>query len=62
VSPESAVANPDPEVRCRGRVQTVCLFLPPPRNLRFNHPTLSKVTVLTTTNRKGNMITYSQYL
>jgi hypothetical protein len=70
-----SLTNPGPEVRCSGRVQkgTECLFLPlssphfPPSSTKliFNHPPLSKVTIVKTTtiiiHENVNVISHNYY-
>jgi len=44
-----SVVNSDPEVRCSGRVHSICFtFFLPSKKLRFNHLALSKVITTTT--------------
>jgi hypothetical protein len=40
------VANVDPEVRCRGKVQNAFFYPSPSNKLRFNHPALSEVIII----------------
>jgi len=55
------VANADPEITCRGKVQNAFFYTSPSNKLRFNHPALSEVIIIII-KTSILLITYNHYL